>query len=254
MVDESKLDIRRVIEQGSQHTTISNLANMGIRNVRVLDERTILELIRNAVDQAVALQTEEERAQLVAESRKQLDRLMAERNEFMTRANMLEAGKNELMQQVEKLQEELRLRRQLEEQSEASFQTQLKDIVERHKGQQEELAQLREENAWLREEHDRLVEELDRAQTEIKRLTRELEERSAAGSEVSALQEALESVRAEAASLSEEVARLRDEASKNAARAEEAGRLRDELARASEERDQALQEVASLREDLDRER
>jgi hypothetical protein len=264
MVDESKLDIRRVIEQGSQHTTISNLANMGIRNVRVLDERTILELIRNAVDQAVALQTEEERARLVAESRKQLDRLMAERNEFMTRANMLEAGKNELMQQVEKLQEELRLRRQLEEQSEASFQTQLKEIVERHQGQQRELERFREENAWLREEHDRLVEELDRAQTELKRLARELEELRAAGSEADSLREALESARAQAASISDEAARLREEASKASALAEEVAalraaaqegaRLRAELARASEERDQALQEVAALREDLERER
>ncbi|MFN3485411.1 MAG: hypothetical protein ACK44W_08025 [Planctomycetota bacterium] len=264
MVDESKLDIRRVIEQGSQHTTVSNLANMGIRNVRVLDERTILELIRNAVDQVVALQTEEERARLVEESRKQLDRLMAERNEFMTRANMLEAGKNELMQQVEKLQEELKLRRQLEEQSEASFQSQLKEIVERHKGQQKEFERLREENSWLREDHDRLVEELDRAQTEIKRLTRELEELRAAGGELSALREALESARAEAAALSEDAARLREEASRASALAEEvselraaaqeAARLREELTRATQDRDRALQDAAALREDLERER
>ena len=84
-----------------------------------------------------------------------------ERAQFVSRAGLLEAGKNELVGQVEKLQAELKLRRQIEDQSEADFKSQLKEIVERHTSGQDQVKQLQDENGRLK----KLVAELtlDRA-------------------------------------------------------------------------------------------
>jgi uncharacterized coiled-coil DUF342 family protein len=242
MVDES--NIRRAIEQSSEHTTLSNLANRGIRNVKVLDEQGLLDLIRQAVDQVVHTQTAEERSKLLADSRKQLQKLMNERDEFLSRAGLAEATKNELVQQVERLQQELKLRRDVEEQ-EAHFQAQLKEIADRHKGCQDRIGELEGENVWLREEHDRLVEQLDQAQSEIKRLREELERLRAAAGEQAGLREELEAARAEAAGLGERLAGARSQAEERLAGLEE------EKSRLSQDLEDALKEVDNLRTQLE---
>jgi hypothetical protein len=168
MADEGKVDIRKVIDEGAKRATLSDLAQRGITNVKVLDEQAVEDLIRKAVDKVVSTQTADERARIVANSRKELDRLMKERNEFLSRAGLLEAGKNDLVQQVEKLQNELSLRRQIEKQGEAGFMVQLKEIMERQKVGQEQIQALQEENAALQEQ-------LAQAQAEVRRLSEEIE-------------------------------------------------------------------------------
>ena len=61
MADERRVDIKKVIDQGAQHTTVSNLASMGVRNVKVLDEASLQEMIERAVDQVISSSTQEER-------------------------------------------------------------------------------------------------------------------------------------------------------------------------------------------------
>lgn len=189
MADEPKVDIRKVLDEGAQRTTIDALAQKGFRNVRVLDERAVEELIVRAVDKAISTKTAEEKARIVAESRKELDRLMRERNEFMTKAGMLEAGRSELIRQVETLQNELQLRRQIEEQGEAGFRAQLKEIVDRHRDFQERIRVLEEENAGFREG-------LRKAEVEVARLREELREAQAGVGDEEALRRELEEARA----------------------------------------------------------
>jgi predicted nucleic acid-binding Zn-ribbon protein len=186
---DDKLDIRKAIADNAHVSDLSNLARSGVRKVKVLDEEALQELIQRAVDQAITSQTQEERTRLLADSRKQLQKLMNERDEFYSRAGLLEAGKNELIQQVEKLQSELKLRRQVEEEG-GSLQAQ---VAEHEK----KSGELQDENAWLRQEHDRMVEELDRAQTEIKELKEEIEK----------LRRELEQSQGEVGELSDRVAR-----------------------------------------------
>ncbi len=213
MANDRRLDIKKVIDQGAQHTTVSNLASMGVRNVKVLDEAALQEMIERAVDLVISTQTAEERTKILADSRKQLSKLMAERDQFGSRANLLEAGKTDLVAQIEKLQNELKLRRQIEEEGESDFKTQLKDIIDRQQATESKLKESLADNVWLREEHDRMVEELDKAQSEIKRLQAEIDR----------LTRELEALRAKA----------------------------DEQAGASQELDDALQEVDSLRTQLE---
>ena len=246
MGETKRLDIKKVIEQGTQATTVSNLHNMGIRNVKVLDENTLHQLIADAVDQVVSTQTQEERSKILADSRKQLQKLLDERAQFVSRAGLLEAGKNELVGQVEKLQAELKLRRQIEDQSEADFKSQLKEIVERHTTGQDQVKQLQDENVWLRQEHDKLIEEVDRLQTEIKRLNEELERlRGATQTADAAIANQLESTLAEAAALKEQLAQQEAQAQELDAARQEIETLKGEL---ESERDRAQQAEAKAAE------
>ncbi len=198
--------------------TVSDLAQKGFRDIKVLDERVVQDLISRAVDKAVSTQTAGERARLVANSRKELDRLMKERNEFMSKAGMLEAGRNELVQQIEKLQEEIKLRRQIEEQGEAGFQTQLKEIIGRQKALQERVQALQAENAALRQE-------LEQAREEIRRLNGDLEKgRADAEAERARIQEELRAAQAhgeERSAAEEELRRALEEAQAGRAGAEQ---------------------------------
>jgi hypothetical protein len=207
---------------------------MGIRNVKVLDEKTLHQLIAEAVDQVISSQTQEERSKILADSRKQLQKLLAERDKFVSSAQLLEAGKNDLVAQVEKLQAELKLRQQIEDQSEADFKAQLKEIVDRHSGGQQQFKELQDENAWLRAEHDKLIEQVDQLQSEIKRLNEELERlRNATQVADAAVAEQLQSSLAEAASLKQQLAEQKAQA---------------------QEIESARQEIETLKEELDSER
>src|SRR6185369_15461126 len=122
-----------------------------------------------AVDAAISSSTQEERSRILADSRKQLTKLMNERDQFISRADMAEASKNDLMQQIDKLQNELKLLREVKEQD-AALQSQISELEERERALQKKTQELLGENAWLRENNDKMVEELDRAQQEVNRL------------------------------------------------------------------------------------
>jgi predicted nucleic acid-binding Zn-ribbon protein len=245
MADPGKLDIKKVIEDNARVTDVASLATSGVRRVKVLDENTLQELIRQAIEQVVSSSNQEERSRILADSRKQLQKLMNERDEFMSRADSANVGRNELIQQIEKLQGELKLRRAVEEEGAEA---------------QKKVETLTEENSWLRQEHDRMVEELDTAQTEIKRLNDEIarlqEELEALRATTKADQEqfvqVLEAARAEAAELRSQIAQQGDEAGSLKERVADADTLANELeasqAELSELKDRLAREEARAQE------
>jgi len=218
MADENDLDIRKVIEKGTQRTTLKDLAQRGFESVKVLDETAVQDLITRAVDRVVTSHTAEERARILAESRKELDRLLKEHRAARSRAELLESDKHELIERVEALQREIQLKSELEEetlhrkleQGLASLQTQFEELRSRYQAAVRDVESLRGEAARSGEERDRL-----RAEAEELRAGRE-----GAAAEVAALQ-------AESARLAVDRDRVEKEAEGTLARL---GRLEKELA------------------------
>ena len=75
-------DVKRVIEKSTYTTTLKDLEKRGKNKVRVVKARQIYRLIAEAVNQMIAKSSvqidEEEQQRLVEESRKELDRLVAQ--------------------------------------------------------------------------------------------------------------------------------------------------------------------------------
>src|SRR5688572_4571766 len=139
MSDDRKLDIRQVIADNARVSDVASLASSGVKRVKVLDEAALQRMIEQAVDEAISSSNAEERSRILADSRKQLTKLMNERDQAAKQANLADAGRNELLREIEKLQKEIRLRREVEEQETALAK------------KAEELAG---ENKWFRENND----------------------------------------------------------------------------------------------------
>src|ERR1043166_8542793 len=117
MPDGNELDIKKVIEQGAQRVKLKDLAERGHEHVKVRDEEAVHAMVTQAVDRAVSNQTAEHREKILAESRRELDRLMREHRDMRSRAQLLESNKNDLVEQVERLQRQLQLKSDLEEET-----------------------------------------------------------------------------------------------------------------------------------------
>jgi uncharacterized coiled-coil DUF342 family protein len=252
---DNRLDIRKAIEDNAKVSDLASLAGSGVKKVKVLDENALREMIEAAVDAVIHSSTQEERSRILADSRKQLTKLMNERDEIANRANMDAASKNQLIQQIEKLQNEIKLRKEIEEQDSA-LQAQLQEMEQREKDLEKKIMELNGENAWLRENNDKMVEQLDQSQTEIQRLKDEIARLEA---EIERLKAELESLRGVAQSNEEELERLRSGAQSDqdairrdleAAQAEAAS-LRERLAQGenlAQELNEASEENDALRE------
>jgi hypothetical protein len=256
-MSDNRLDIRKAIEDNAHVSDLASLAGSGVKKVKVLDENALREMIERAVDAVIHSSTQEERSRILADSRKQLTKLMNERDEILNRERMQEASKNQLIQQIEKLQNEIKLRKDIEEQDSA-LQGQMQEMEQREKDLEKKIIELNGENAWLRENNDKMVEQLDQSQTEIQRLKDEIARLEA---EIERLKAELESLRAVAQSNEEELERLRSGAKSDqdelrrdleAAQAEAASlrerlaqgdSLAQELNQAAEENDALLQKV-----------
>lgn len=158
MADEkTELDLKGALEQGTKKMALKDLEQKGFKNVKVLDEKGLEELMRKAVDRVVSTHTAEEKARIVEQSRKELDRMMKEHKAARSRAQLLEVDKNELVEQVEALQRELELKSELEEEllhkrfeeGTASMQSQVEEVKKRAQMIDHELERLQVENAKL---------------------------------------------------------------------------------------------------------
>src|SRR5687768_16471832 len=119
MSDDRKLDIRKVIADNARVSDVNSLASSGVKRVKVLDEAALQRMIEQAVDEVVRNSTAEERSRILADSRKQLSKLMNERDQSAKQANLAAADRNELLREIEKLQKEVNLRREVDEQQAA---------------------------------------------------------------------------------------------------------------------------------------
>ena len=207
MADHRNLDIRKVIADNAKVSDVANLASSGVKKVKVLDEAGLQRMIEQAVDAVIQNTTAEERSRILADSRKQLTKLMNERDQSAKAANLAEAGRNELLREIEKLQKEVQLRRDMQEQEAALAR------------KAEELAN---DNAFLRENNDKIVSELEQAQARVKELEAEVERLNARIAELEAELETLRGAGAKAAgALRQEVDRLKKELAETRQRAEE---------------------------------
>jgi hypothetical protein len=244
MADASKFNIKKVIEENAHATDLASLAGSGVKRVKVLDENTLQDMIERAVDAAISSQTAEERSRILADSRKQLTKLMNERDKFISAADMAEASKNELMQQIEKLQNEMKLLRDVQEQDSA-LQNQIVELEDRERALQKKTQELLGENAWLRENNDKMVEQLDGSQTEITRLKEEIERLNA---EIERLKAEIERLRSQTQSDENDLRRQLDEAQVEAAglreRLSSGESLAQELNEACEENDSLKAKMA----------
>ncbi len=275
MPEAEGLDIQKAIEQSATRTTLSDLARRGIQRVKVLDEKGIQNLIRQAVERVLSarsgLLAEEERAKLMSDSRKELDRLMREHNEAKSRAELLQAGQSELVQQVENLQRQLQLQRHVERQNiqkrvdeeTAVLQGRVHELEGSVEAGQKELKKLREQAGRLAGEQGVLNGQLEEAKAEIDRL-RKLDTQArvktlegqvqeaqgrfkAAQESESAAQQALQSLRTEHNRTLAEQIELRK--SMDRAREEGGAALQQEVSRLKQ---QILDEEAKHREALAR--
>jgi hypothetical protein len=232
-----KFNIKKVIEDNASVSDLSSLANQGVRRVKVLDENSLQEMIERAVDAAISSQTSEERSKILADSRKQLTKLMNERDKFMSAADMSDRSKNELMQQVDSLQRELKALQNVQE-LDANLQAQIHDMEMQHQQAAKKVQELMGENAWLRENNDKMVEELDQAQQEITRLKEEIERLNA---EIERLKAELAALRSQQQSDENELRRQLEAAQAETAqlrdRLEGGDNLAQELNQACEEND-----------------
>src|SRR5687768_2083268 len=197
--ENKDLNLQQAIEQGSQRTTLSDLEKKGVKNVKILDEKALQELVAKAVDRVIGSQTDEQREKVLAESRKELDRLMKERAAARTRAELAESDKNELIEQVEALQKELSLQAELEEENLH------KKFLEGTASMEKRVEEIR---ANLKAEHERLERELDEERSKV----RETEQaRRDAVQQILILQHESEATDQELRNLKEEAVRQRSE-------------------------------------------
>jgi len=212
---QDKFNLKKALADSAQESDLANLASSGVRKVKVLDENALQEMIQQAIDNVISSSTAEERSRILADSRKQLTKLMNERDEFASQAQMQAADRNDLIAEIEKLQEEIKLRRKVDENKSASDQR---------------IQELEADNTYLRGEHDGMVEALDKAQTEIKELKEEIERLNA---EIERLRSLLAEQEGLQAQLDDVQAQLREKAT-----------LKREL-------DDAEAELSSLREKME---
>src|SRR6185503_7785402 len=152
---DNRLDIRKAIEDNAKVSDLASLGASGVKRVKVLDENALQEMIERAVDAVIHSSNQEERSRILADSRKQLSKLMNERDEILNREKMQAAGRNELLAQIDKLQKELKLRKNIEEQDSA-LQAQIREMEQREQDLEKKIIDVNGENAWLRENNDKI--------------------------------------------------------------------------------------------------
>jgi uncharacterized coiled-coil DUF342 family protein len=221
-----KFNIKKVIEDNAHVSDLGSLASSGVKRVKVLDENTLQDMIQAAVDAAISSSTQEERSRILADSRKQLTKLMNERDKFISAADMAEASKNDLVQQIERLQKELKALQNIQEQD-ANLQSQIAEFEEREQALQKKTQELLGENSWLREGNDKMVEDIDQSQQENTRLKQQIDE-----------------LNAEINRLNAEIERLKAELEALRGRLEGGEGLAQELTQACEENDALKQQLA----------
>src|SRR5204863_69818 len=135
------------------------------------------------------------REKLLADSRQELDRLMREQRAMNSRAQLLESNKNDLVEQVERLQRQLQLKSELEEEN-------------LHKRVNEGLSSLKSQVDELRRRTQEATTQLEEARAESVRLRRESEESKARAESLKGTHEA---ALAEVESLQKDNTRLEED-------------------------------------------
>jgi DNA repair exonuclease SbcCD ATPase subunit len=115
--ENAPFDARKAIEQSAAKSTLQELARRGIHRVKVLDDAMVQKLIRDAVAHVMASKSDAmsaaDREKVVAASRQELDKLMKEFQQNKDKSELLTKDKEALASEVENLQKQLQIQRQL---------------------------------------------------------------------------------------------------------------------------------------------
>src|SRR5262245_60376527 len=184
MADNDNLDFQQALDAGTKKMDLSDLEKKGFKKVKVLDEKAMEEIVRKAIDRFASHQTAEEKEKILAETQKELDRLMKEHRAVKTKAQLLESNKNELAETIHALQRELELKGELEEErlhkkfteGTASMQKQVEEVQKRAQESADKMERLRVDNAKLQAMFDaerEKVERLEVSSREVQDLNRQ---------------------------------------------------------------------------------
>lgn len=112
-----EFDVKNVIDKSVSKSTLKELASKGIHSVKVIDEKMINALIREAVERIIATRTnvlsEQERQKIYDASKRELQVLLQEHQQIKQRADLAERDKGSLIHEVENLQKQLHLTRKM---------------------------------------------------------------------------------------------------------------------------------------------
>ncbi|MGE0434090.1 MAG: hypothetical protein AB7K09_12220 [Planctomycetota bacterium] len=101
--------ISDAIKQGTKRTSIEEIQKRGFSHVKVLDNKKIGELIYNAVEAVLAERgrnlLDEERDRLASSARAEFQKLMADQQKAMKRAEQVEQAKAKLEAEMQKMSE-----------------------------------------------------------------------------------------------------------------------------------------------------
>ena len=182
--DNGSLDFQQALDAGTKKMDLSDLEKKGFKKVKVLDEKAMEEIIRKAIDRVASNRTAEDKERILAETQKELDRLMKEHRAVKTKAQLLESNKNELAETIHALQRELELKGELEEErlhkkfveGTASMHKQVEEVQKRAQETAEKLERLRVDNAKLQAMYDAENEKVSRLEVssrEVQELNRQ---------------------------------------------------------------------------------
>src|SRR5262245_64417306 len=173
--DDKSLDFQQALDAGTKKMDLSDLEKRGFKKVKVLDEKAMEEIVRKAVERVASTRTGEEKERILAETQKELDRLMKEHRAVKTKAQLLESNKNELAETIHALQRELELKGELEEErlhkkfaeGTASMQSQVEEVKRRAQDTADKLERIRVDNARLQAMLDAEREKSDQTQPKL---------------------------------------------------------------------------------------
>lgn len=162
MPEQNPVDFKKVLEQSTAKTNLQDLQRRGVSTVKVLDERTLLKLIQDAVQKVIGakgnLMSERDRALLIEESKKELDRLMRERQELLRRTEEVSRDRASLERELENLQRQIETQKRYYEDRLAAAQTASPRVREL----EEELARIKGRFEYMQEQVKFLQEQADR--------------------------------------------------------------------------------------------
>ena len=170
-------DIHDVIEKSSSRATLQDLARKGITRVKVLDEKMVKDLIRQAVEHILATKfaggviSEEERQRIVEASKKELDQLIKEFQQSKTQQQLVEQDKVQLVKEVENLQRQVQLQRK------GSDEAVHRSYEDGRKSTEQTVQDARERSIRLEEEIKRQTDALAAAQATVENLKQRIAQR-----------------------------------------------------------------------------
>ena len=154
--DFPEIDVRKVIEDNTQKMSLRALEKRGFKNVRVLNEAIIQQLIRQAVEKTIESriggkgELRGSQSQIEADSRQELKRLMREHAESQETQSALTARADELRKHADALEDAVvRQKLELEREREAIFQRGVLSAQEQVRKLEQRVAELDAENAEL---------------------------------------------------------------------------------------------------------